>query len=864
MAEDINNLLYGITAEDLDDLDSFEDDNGPTQSQNQSKQNVLKKSIEFNQPQHLFAAAFSTGRGKSLPPPSTDALEKAKRFLDDNNDQQAIEVLPPPTKRSRLDEKPFNSIYPASYEEGISEQPAQNSSLFSLQKTIDSSPVSKSLSPSNLQPCLVPSDGFEVSFKTGRGTAVPLPSISARKRALALLADIDSAPEQTFDLEASSDSLKSSKLTETKSGFQTGRGAAVPLPSSAARQQALKLFHDIEHSSESQQFPMASSPEPRFSQSHVSSGSDKNALPRISSVARVMSLFEDVDSASPSRPHTIRMIPLQPSTPSRLPLSTTTNTYSNKGKSVSIKTPSGSARRIGLGATPTVKKSKRGFITPFRTTTAKPREIDTTPKPPQKTFTSVFDLSISFRRNSLKESHLHPQYNTHQELVELGIPLEICFIHPKNAIFHHFILDDGSCFGTEQALKLLQKDGCDTITQKWVNCHWSQILWKLAGEVQAKPAIYIEKWNWNEVINQLKYRYERECGVAQRSLIKRIQEHDSSPSLPMVLVVNDIHCAENEDEGEGDKSKQIIYLVLTDGWYPIRAQIDECLSRAVKKGKISIGRKLAITGAKLESENDGTDVLDAFDSSRLVLSGNSTSLAKWDSRLGMQPRPFIASLSSLSVDGGIVTLMDIIIDRVYPLAYTNGDKNSKEPPWDQKEETEREEQWKEHYIGEQMRLQEQLTKQMDKLHDVVSVLTQYALEINCVNYDEPDDIESDLDDLLDAKDMIARAKTLQSNKVGYVARCAEFRLKREIEEGRVEIENELQTLCPPRNVRCFRLVRFRDAQQGSRGTFRCGMLNIWEAQKLGKDLLQQGQRYLVSGYKTTDNIIQHGNIPHDR
>ncbi|WVN86368.1 uncharacterized protein L203_101532 [Cryptococcus depauperatus CBS 7841] len=707
MAEDINNLLYGITAEDLDDLDSFEDDNGPTQSQNQSKQNVLKKSIEFNQPQHLFAAAFSTGRGKSLPPPSTDALEKAKRFLDDNNDQQAIEVLPPPTKRSRLDEKPFNSIYPASYEEGISEQPAQNSSLFSLQKTIDSSPVSKSLSPSNLQPCLVPSDGFEVSFKTGRGTAVPLPSISARKRALALLADIDSAPEQTFDLEASSDSLKSSKLTETKSGFQTGRGAAVPLPSSAARQQALKLFHDIEHSSESQQFPMASSPEPRFSQSHVSSGSDKNALPRISSVARVMSLFEDVDSASPSRPHTIRMIPLQPSTPSRLPLSTTTNTYSNKGKSVSIKTPSGSARRIGLGATPTVKKSKRGFITPFRTTTAKPREIDTTPKPPQKTFTSVFDLSISFRRNSLKESHLHPQYNTHQELVELGM-------------------------------------------------------------------------------------YERECGVAQRSLIKRIQEHDSSPSLPMVLVVNDIHCAENEDEGEGDKSKQIIYLVLTDGWYPIRAQIDECLSRAVKKGKISIGRKLAITGAKLESENDGTDVLDAFDSSRLVLSGNSTSLAKWDSRLGMQPRPFIASLSSLSVDGGIVTLMDIIIDRVYPLAYTNGDKNSKEPPWDQKEETEREEQWKEHYIGEQMRLQEQLTKQMDKLHDVVSVLTQYALEINCVNYDEPDDIESDLDDLLDAKDMIARAKTLQSNKVGYVARCAEFRLKREIEEGRVEIENELQ------------------------------------------------------------------------
>jgi breast cancer 2 susceptibility protein len=32
------------------------------------------------------------------------------------------------------------------------------------------------------------------------------------------------------------------------------------------------------------------------------------------------------------------------------------------------------------------------------------------------------------------------------------------------------------------------------------------ILWKLAGQIQAKPSLYKEKWNWTEVIRQLKYR----------------------------------------------------------------------------------------------------------------------------------------------------------------------------------------------------------------------------------------------------------------------------------------------------------------------------------------------------------------------
>lgn len=97
---------------------------------------------------------------------------------------------------------------------------------------------------------------------------------------------------------------------------------------------------------------------------------------------------------------------------------------------------------------------------------------------------------------------------------------------------------------------------------------------------------------------------------------------------------------------------------------------------------------------QLESGSDGADVLEAYNKSHLVLSGNSTHLAKWDARLGLQHQPFIAGLSSLSVDGGTIVLMDLVLERVYPLAYVNGDRDSREPPWGEEEENARSDAWR--------------------------------------------------------------------------------------------------------------------------------------------------------------------------
>lgn len=40
-------------------------------------------------------------------------------------------------------------------------------------------------------------------------------------------------------------------------------------------------------------------------------------------------------------------------------------------------------------------------------------------------------------------------------------------------------------------------------------------------------------------------------------------------------------------------------IELTDGWYPIHAQIDECLSRALSRRRIKLGCKISIIGARV-------------------------------------------------------------------------------------------------------------------------------------------------------------------------------------------------------------------------------------------------------------------------
>ena len=84
--------------------------------------------------------------------------------------------------------------------------------------------------------------------------------------------------------------------------------------------------------------------------------------------------------------------------------------------------------------------------------------------------------------------------------------------------------------------------------------------------------------------------------------------------------------------------------------------------------------------------------MDALDKSHLIISGNSCNLARWDTRLGLH-QPFVAGLSSLSVDGGVIAMIDIEVVKMFPLAFVNVDKLSMDDPWDEGEEHRRQDQW---------------------------------------------------------------------------------------------------------------------------------------------------------------------------
>jgi len=64
----------------------------------------------------------------------------------------------------------------------------------------------------------------------------------------------------------------------------------------------------------------------------------------------------------------------------------------------------------------------------------------------------------------------------------------------------------------------------------------------------------------------------------------------------MVLCVFEISWPSGTDTGTVAPK-----LILTDGWYKIRAQTDVALARAVKKHKIRVGSKLEIIGARVSS-----------------------------------------------------------------------------------------------------------------------------------------------------------------------------------------------------------------------------------------------------------------------
>lgn len=112
---------------------------------------------------------------------------------------------------------------------------------------------------------------------------------------------------------------------------------------------------------------------------------------------------------------------------------------------------------------------------------------------------------------------------------------------------------------------------------------------------------------------QFKYatRYERDLNSSSRPPLRLVTTRDASAESPMVLCISDIIWPAGGPEGDNAAVQTYPELEVTDGWYRLRARIDAPLARGVRKGKIKIGRKIAVAGAKVSSAVLN-DVLAAF------------------------------------------------------------------------------------------------------------------------------------------------------------------------------------------------------------------------------------------------------------
>ncbi|XP_065136922.1 breast cancer type 2 susceptibility protein [Paramisgurnus dabryanus] len=211
------------------------------------------------------------------------------------------------------------------------------------------------------------------------------------------------------------------------------------------------------------------------------------------------------------------------------------------------------------------------------------------------------------------------------------------------------------------------------ISDAWVFNHYRWIVWKRASMEKSFPELMGSLCLTPEqVLLQLKLRYDVEVDHSLRSSLRRIMERDDTPAKTLVLCVCGIakpsQNPEKTDDRSPDAKKESTVIWLTDGWYAIKGLLDLPLSAMLSKGRLKVGDKIVVNGAELVGCQEACPPLEAPESLMLKISANSTRRARWDTKLGYyrDPRPFRLPLSSLYAAGGAVSCVDIVVLRSYP------------------------------------------------------------------------------------------------------------------------------------------------------------------------------------------------------
>ncbi|CAG7875192.1 unnamed protein product [Brassica rapa] len=266
---------------------------------------------------------------------------------------------------------------------------------------------------------------------------------------------------------------------------------------------------------------------------------------------------------------------------------------------------------------------------------------------------------------------------------KMAVPEHVRRIKSSNADKYAFgDVSSSSVVGAETFHQMLAESGASLqcASREWVTNHYRWIVWKLACYETYYPA----KCRGNfltitNVLQELRYRYEREVNHGHCSAIMRILSGDAPASSMMVLCISAINPETRETHGSDSGNN--VKIELTDGWYSINAALDVMLRKQLNAGKLFIGQKLRILGAGLSGWSTPTSPLEAAISNTiyLLLHINGTYRAHWADRLGFCKEVGVPlALNCIKCNGGPVPKMLAGITRIYPILYKEklGEKKS--------------------------------------------------------------------------------------------------------------------------------------------------------------------------------------------
>ncbi|KAI8930154.1 hypothetical protein BC831DRAFT_440606 [Entophlyctis helioformis] len=580
---------------------------------------------------------FTTARGRVLAPPSAASLARANRLLQTPADTSAPSGTEDAGRSSSHRSAARSSLRDSS-------TPSARSSSPSVGPSVPYA-APDAQTPSNANP---DASAF-LGFKSASGRLLPPPSEDARRKSEALFSGVAAEP-QSWTLKPAAPV----SATPISSGFTTGSGRKLAAPSARAMKVGARLLDAAQSpfgQGQQLQQPRQIQPDLHLQSpvglaipTHWTTPSrpalrNKNVL-SLSSLRRPHDSQTQQQQQQPAvhvshpnlhtapasataAPSGMRNSPFKMPTMST-PLARRTTLHPHAFDSMAAGSSSASSTP---GSGLRTRSAPEG-VTASRTPATKPSRQP------------LVDLSaFGPHRPTLRSWFGDAAWPSAQDLLQLRFPYDVLAITSRSASDYMF----GS-------------SGVDEARSQLIAAGAVGHLPRMPGICRRFPASFAETWTFANVVHQLKYRYETEINQVRSSALKSVIERDDMPSKHMVLCVSDIF-----PDGS---------IEVTDGWYHIRASLDDRLRFLVGRQLLAIGHKIHVQGAQLGGSAEAQPAVEVSNNTILKLHANGVQRAPWDARLGYTLPQFVTrGIHSLVQSGGIVACIDVLVARRYPTVY---------------------------------------------------------------------------------------------------------------------------------------------------------------------------------------------------